>query len=372
MENIDTKLSERQRFKTKETKKTRALKELREMALAFMLGSVLLGGTIRRASEMVFDVKYEQQYGTLKKLDEKEKKLRELYGNNFPSISEHYKKILEQKRSAPSESLKLLLGQKPKDIMSTPWGPGEMPETPKTEVGSINTSEGTIDKKFIQQIVHETYPRGWVNNQVSRIVQSSQEYKGGYKGVWSDQALATFSRPSTNNEKGEIVFWKISEQQPPWYVVLSIGHEICHSNDWESDNEMTAEQRINLLLRVSGRLSAKDRFRSSYVESIKNDDPQKQRYNKAVEYWAVTCGQYFENATKLNIKDFRLVDNHVRMTDPNFNWMESSLKRKDLLNNGLGERNPLEPRFITEAKAKQGKAIADQNYDSSNQEQTGQ
>lgn len=374
METIGTKLSEHQRFEPKETKKASALKELREMVFGIMLGAVLLGG-VKRGSEAVFDVKYEQQYSTLKRLEGKEKKIKQLYGENFPyNLSGYYETRLEQKRKEAVPNLGLLFGQKPEEFTDASWGPSETLETPKTEVSSINTGEGTIGKEFIGKIVHETYPNGWVNNQVSRIVQSSEKNNKTYKGVGSG-ALASFSKPepSNLNDRGKITFWKISESVNPNYIVRSVGHEIGHSNDWESDKEMTAEQRVDLLLRISGRLDAKDRYQSSYVESIEDDDPQKQSYYKATEYWAEICAQYFDDATKLNIKDFRIVDQQVRRTDANFNWKKSSFKRTGLLNDGLGRRKPPEPpTVITEIITEQSETIAEQNYDSSNQQQARQ
>ena len=114
-------------------------------------------------------------------------------------------------------------------------------------------------------------------------------------------------------------------------IINCFEHESGHANSWDSDNEMTAFERADLILKVYKRVTAANRFLSSYVESINEKSHAEAMHTRTVEYWAEICGQYFADFTKLNIEDYLLVDQQVRKTDKKFDIAKARSTRKQII-----------------------------------------
>lgn len=102
--------------------------------------------------------------------------------------------------------------------------------------------------------------------------------------------------------------WRTEER-----VKEHVVHEVAHSNDW-GDRERPVPERIETLYRVLARLSSAGRFRSGYVESIRNDDKGSELAVKVREYWAEIAAQYFVDKDILPEQDRMLVE--WRMAPP--------------------------------------------------------
>lgn len=213
------------------------------------------------------------------------------------------------------------------------------------KVGGI-TLEQTLDRDKMGEIVTQTFPKNWVNNKIARVAQekighmeqTNAKYglaKGWYTVAENRQAASSekdgnkrdivFNTPGAN-KKGLNIYEMVTEILP---------HEIAHSNDWDRDDKMSLEERMKLLLSVGERLQAPDRYMSQYVESINASgklDKQAENYQKATEYWAEICAQYFSHPARLSIRDFQLVDSRVRKTDQNFDLLKNKGKRDELSN----------------------------------------
>ena len=87
---------------------------------------------------------------------------------------------------------------------------------------------------------------------------------------------------------------------------LLLLHETGHANDWRARYRNVPE-RINMMYENLKRVKSPDRFRSGYVESIKNPDKQIESSLKTVEYWAEIVKQYFSDKEQLSNKDQELV-----------------------------------------------------------------
>ncbi len=318
----------------KQKRQARFLRQLNKWARVFVLSGLIGGsgaGGVRYGLDWLIEKEYRPQIEMAKKFDltkQDRKRVLELFGRYYPfylkekEITENVSADIARKRDDPKEGLRLLLGQKPEQLVRPPSGEKETAETEKTMVHSIPTGDGLLEATAIDQILQETLPKGWVNNEVEKVTYEERDGR------------ATCYRNGVNNDKrkAEIVFRIYSRTCSLEHVVGVLGHEHAHANDWESDNEMTTVERVALILKIAERLETDDRFQSSYVEAINyENDPQRTRYTKAVEYWAVICQWYFSNADMLSIEDFKIVDSHIRKTDPKFNWVTAAARRLEII-----------------------------------------
>ena len=191
-------------------------------------------------------------------------------------------------------------------------------------VGWEKEEEWEMDTSTFRKIL-ETYPDGWVIGEVVSITQEARnapmpERYGLAKGSTSTAAFYSGTERITFDTKPH-----------PYEILDILAHELGHANDWESDEEMTDEERLDLLLAVGDRIDDEDRYRSSYVESIKNKDRERERYLKATEYWAEICEAYFTQPYNLNAKDYALVEARVKRHDPEFNDVEARFHQAKLV-----------------------------------------
>jgi hypothetical protein len=184
-----------------------------------------------------------------------------------------------------------------------------------------------------------TFPDSWVRDEVNSIAQSDQDAgkfssqsRKAYREVVSSEVVARneparFVNYDTKvvRVENKVLFTPVSRSLSAEVILNdTISHEVLgHLNDWENDNQMTAEERADLLLAVIARVKARNHYRSDYVEHIRHDDKKYELYQKAQEYWAEIVSQYFRNPQKLLPEDFRLVDQRVRATDPDFDIKKS-------------------------------------------------
>ncbi len=185
-----------------------------------------------------------------------------------------------------------------------------------------------ISGEHLYEAVKIGFPQQWVEKEIKTIKQVEEVKRVGshygLKGNW--KTVATTTRKLFLRE--DITFYKDSETNLEEFL-HTLSHEIGHANDWESDNEMDATERVDLLLAIRERLQSKDRYVSDYVESIENKDKQEELYLKAVEYWAEICAAYFSDPENLNYKDFVLVNNTIKKHEPDYDsskWQEAKAK----------------------------------------------
>lgn len=325
-------------------KKKESLKKLAKLARNFVLAGVL-GGTLGAGLrfgviEQIGETKHQQQYERIedlkkwtssnllpdfKKFEKLDDAQKEAFGDNFNWIGEKHR--VRELANTPTEDYLVL-------NINEPWSKHETDNTERTVATAIQLEEGAIEGEDIQQILQETFPIGWVNNEVGAIRQSDETQHTHYQhlGGIKYKALASCYRQGVgkDKEKTEIVYHGDAKTEFTGNLIDSFSHEIAHANDWVSDNEMSTLERVNLLLKIYKRLKSPDRYLSYYVESIQGKDLKEQNYNRAVEYWAEISEQYFKDASRLHIDDFRLVDGHIRKTDPNFNWKTAMEKRNQI------------------------------------------
>ncbi len=125
---------------------------------------------------------------------------------------------------------------------------------------------------------------------------------------------AAHANPSTY----EIVFSRGSQSYDPFMLAITMDHEVCHLNAPDTHRGLNPNDRYVLYQRLLDRVQAPDRYRSSYVEAIKNADPKIELYRKASEYWAEICREYVGGSFVFPTADRALVQSLIDKTDPGF------------------------------------------------------
>jgi hypothetical protein len=134
------------------------------------------------------------------------------------------------------------------------------------------------------------------------------------KGSDIPEIEAAHASPSAN----EIVF-SAGARGSFWFDLSCVLHEEAHLKDWSTNKSLTLEERMTLVQEVIDRVNAPDRFRSAYVESIKNPNRQVELDTKATEYYAEITEAYFDRTHfLLSQKDKQIIEQVVHETNPTF------------------------------------------------------
>ena len=208
-------------------------------------------------------------------------------------------------------------------VAPVPFNPEKMLDA---DFHPITTQEGQMERGDVRGLLN-SYPAGWVYGEVSKIEYRNEKMAlGDQYGMPGAEALATCSEAFEN--RSHIVFYAPANNHAKSAIHGALSHELGHANDWERDNEMEIEERLDLLKAIGERIHAPDRFQSGYVEKISNADKYLENYSKATEYWAEITAQYFTDPGQLNIKDAQLVQRHIQKTDPHFS-LDRAMKLRD-------------------------------------------
>ncbi len=197
------------------------------------------------------------------------------------------------------------------------------------------TGEGRqMDSAFVVNLLEKTFPKGWGRTEVPVISYKDRRKKIPEQYAMQEQGDDVWAQYNTVEKT--ITFFKPAASYMLYDNINDcLAHELGHANDWAADNETSLTDKMELLLAVSDRIKAEDRFQSWYVEHIGKkegvQEDQEIRYAKVSEYWAEICAAYFKDPATLNVKDFELVDNWVKKSDPDFDVFEASHLRKTLV-----------------------------------------
>ena len=197
------------------------------------------------------------------------------------------------------------------------------------DVSAIETVEGSLGKAKFRHEMRESFPKGWLDDEVESISQiplrrDTDDQYGLGKG-WE---TAAYCADGATHGKSQIVLLGVTKEKGISNLITRIlPHELGHANDWENDSQLSPEERVALLLAVNNRVQSAERYMSYYVESIRNKEPELERYLKAKEYWAEICQAYFDNPEHMDIHDFQLVDRVVKKSDPQFSFEKSINQR---------------------------------------------
>ena len=254
-------------------------------------------------------------YENLKKeknrLDSKEENFSFIGNTDFTRREEHIPSVRRMTESKPVENY-------PDDFTAS----------------ELVSSQDTLSGGDFKAIAEQTYPDGWVGGEITSISQKDERKNiggeiGGEYGLEGEAWASCISTSTGYGYDSEIVFHGWSYYETLYSNINeAFSHEIAHANDWEVSNDLSFEDRASFLLAIVERVQSEDRFHSTYVESIKNEDKQLELHNKCKEYWAEICEQYFGgSAQNLNYKDVQLIESVVKKEDPNFDPLDAYTKR---------------------------------------------
>ncbi len=189
-----------------------------------------------------------------------------------------------------------------------------------------NLDNFDIPTKVMRHIVNETFPKNCVSGiQIvgfdERAVTMPSEY--GLNGV----EAAHFSR----NGEG-LFFTGGCKDKLNADLCRILIHEVGHSNDWMSNKKLTLEDRMMFMDMVASRLASTDRYKSSYVEAIHNNNSRTEAAVKTEEYFAEIFSAYLsDDYKKLPDSDKKVVKWLISKLDPNFDRAAALARRNELV-----------------------------------------
>jgi len=188
------------------------------------------------------------------------------------------------------------------------------------------------------------YPKGWLDDEINVVEYRDKELKGDLKREYGRDEEVKYGGTTHMEKEGKskIEFYfkgpKEHDSKKDFIETLDwyFSHEASHANDWESESQMDFKNRVDFLCEVSQSCFKGGAFRDvmGYVDSIKNNDKNKERYYKVREYWGSCCEYYFtfpEIFKQNNPAEFAMVDKYVKMEDTNYNPVEKLAQRKGLI-----------------------------------------
>lgn len=116
---------------------------------------------------------------------------------------------------------------------------------------------------------------------------------------------------------GDIVFSRGSDTASKMDVVQILKHEAGHAADWDTNKLLTRFERLSLLSSVLERVKSPNRYKSWYVEQIRNKDSRAEILNKSREYFAEIVQVYLSPSyVFLPAEDIAICEDFFEKTDP--------------------------------------------------------
>lgn len=195
------------------------------------------------------------------------------------------------------------------------------------------------------------YPKGWLDEEVAEVEYIDKREKPGKHYGLDKESIAISAHGNAEKGKSKLFFFKsyalpeTNTEKEQFIIALDwhFGHESSHANDWETEAELDFKTRVEFLYDVSQNCFKKDAFRDGfkYIEAVKNQNPNIERYYKVSEYWAVCCDHYFtvpETFEELYPREFEMVDKYVKKEDSTFNAFEKVKQRDELIKEIVEEK----------------------------------
>jgi hypothetical protein len=213
--------------------------------------------------------------------------------------------------------------------------------------------ERPLNLEKLDEYFEQIYPKGFAYRNVDSVIATdSTHYDTGVKQhsnatyLREQRAVGTFRGfidGEHSYEKAAEEFWRIMD------------HELAHSEDWTLKNGTSFKYRVQMLKRILDRVKSDDRYKSEYVESIKDTNKEAELYRKCMEYWAEIfqayisgndtlqisdkiksskLAEYFLNYNKskqLSKEDYDIVHDYIMVTDPEFDLAKSRAIRAEAI-----------------------------------------
>jgi hypothetical protein len=281
--------------------------------------------------------------------------------NTSPEYKSEYKTMKEELVALVGEDAVTFMEEKDKQAFF------ERQEKPSAELEVKGFEELGLDSQVLKQIWNEengVYPKGWIRGEISSIEYSSKDLKQVIPGADNKYGKElSKASPAGSYSPGSITFYPslqttlakyrklqdknekeiISSADVGKYFDSTFSHEIGHANDWFEDKDMDRHARAQLLLKVIKRLRSDNPAKEAgsfvsgskgYVNEIENPNPLIEIELKSREYWGEIVQNYFQYPSwtaKTFPEDYKIVDELVKKTDPNFDPIKSAIQRETAL-----------------------------------------
>lgn len=194
------------------------------------------------------------------------------------------------------------------------------PEVNRPEIKGFERLE--IDNELLAKILEQTFPKEWLSD-VHGVTYSGQNLKLPPE-YGLNLSAAAICEARIGSESAKIIYGDVATVTSDIKILERIlAHEVAHSADPVSHAGLKLEDRVRFMQRIADRVVAADRFQSTYVENIKNPDPQARQFHRAVEYWGVIWETYLTDpelsTLRLAPADLELILDYLKLTAPDFN-----------------------------------------------------
>jgi hypothetical protein len=200
--------------------------------------------------------------------------------------------------------------------------------------------EVTVNLKELYGFLKITMPKDWVNGEIDSLHLTQEKDTDDNSVYFQDQTVNASAKADYAQKEGTLTTYEFNRIHRKHVVTFmaDLFHEFGHANDWSTDNALSAEERLDLILNTYKRLDAPDRLFSDYVEAISNNNPYYKNYMKCEEYYAEICSEYLLlGRLDLSPRDVELVEGVIRKSDPDFDIENALHIRRKLLKSKLPE-----------------------------------
>lgn len=198
-------------------------------------------------------------------------------------------------------------------------------------VEGLENLPGFSDQEF-QELIGAKYPVGYVSGSLSGIrFNQEPNVRGDMLVLARVESFGLNRLAASDDSRAPMEIYNTPEGMTAEEFMDVFAHEIHHPNDWQNSQILTSAERVNMLSDVTGRIDARGRFRSEYVEGIDSEEATKRylgeelppnttpeqflHYIKAIEYWAEIAKAHFDNPEKFkkqHPKDAEIVEKWVK------------------------------------------------------------
>lgn len=196
---------------------------------------------------------------------------------------------------------------------------------------NLSGMDHAMTPEMMGRIINETYPSGWTKN-VSSIVASPEREKLSKEYGIEGHAAATTEKME---QGGDIItYYADASKDAGDNLSDTLPHELAHSLDWDHPWPLDKEKGELVKAKITERLKTGNRYMSSYVEGINNQNKVIEQSWKRDEYWAVVHAVYFGTQEPLEFlpdEDFKMVEDVVNLVQPGFNRDAAWERRRQLL-----------------------------------------
>jgi hypothetical protein len=209
------------------------------------------------------------------------------------------------------------------------------------ELPSVTRVEGfeefSISNEIVRGIIEETLPKGFLRNvRAIRYRDTRRKMPLDYGENLGTSAIE--AGHAIDRTRAIEITEGAKKSSKRWIAHNLIPHEVFHLEDANSNSLLTIDERIDLHRILIDRVKSPDRFKSAYVEAIKNTDKKLELKLKVGEYFAEIGATYLSpEYFLLPEEDKELIRSFIAKIDPTFDRVKALNIRRDLMGDNVVE-----------------------------------